>query len=129
MGTTLDCDIVKWVQYDNKMKEYNDKIKVLRQERDALSGNILEQMDIPKHTPNKQLPQFEIEALNTKVACHRQKHYDSLNYKFLNECLCEYFQNTQTLQQSQEMAKDIMSYIRQKRGYEEKVILKRDSLH
>lgn len=126
---SLESNVVKWVHYDNKMKEYSEKIKVLRQERDSLSLSILDNLDVPDETKNKDLPQFSIDALQTKVMCHKQRNYESLNYKFLTECLREYFQQDQTIEQSEEKAKDVLLYIRQKRGYEEKMILKRDRLH
>ena len=126
---SLESNVVKWVHYDNKMKEYSEKIKVLRQERDSLSLSIFENLDVPDETKNKDLPQFSIDALQTKVMCHKQRNYESLNYKFLTECLREYFQKDQTIEQSEEKAKDVLLYIRQKRGYEEKMILKRDRLH
>jgi hypothetical protein len=128
-NTTLESNVVKWVHYDNKMKEYSEKIKVLRQGRDSLSLSILDNLDVPDETKNKDLPQFSIDALQTKVLCHKQRNYESLNYKFLTECLREYFQRCHTIEQSEEKAKDVMQYIRQKRGYEEKMILKRDRLH
>lgn len=120
---SLESNVVKWVHYDNKMKEYSDKIKVLRQERDSLSLSILDNLDVPDQAKNKDLPQFSIDALQTKVMCHKQRNYESLNYKFLTECLREYFQ------EDEDKAKDVLLYIRQKRGYEEKVILKRGRLH
>ena len=120
---SIESNVVKWVHYDNKMKEYSEKIKMLRQERDSLSLSILDNLVVPDETKNKDLPQFSIDALQTKVMCHKQRNYESLNYKFLTECLREYFQ------QDEEKAKDVLLYIRQKRGYEEKMILKRDRLH
>lgn len=126
---SLESNVVKWVHYDNKMKDYSEKIKVLRQERDSLSLSILDNLDVPDQVKNKDLPQFSIDALQTKVMCHKQRNYESLNYKFLTECLREYFQQDQTIEQSEEKAKDVLLYIRQKRGYEEKMILKRDRLH
>lgn len=126
---SIESNVVKWVHYDNKMKEYSEKIKMLRQERDSLSLSILDNLVVPDETKNKDLPQFSIDALQTKVMCHKQRNYESLNYKFLTECLREYFQKDQTIEQSEEKAKDVLLYIRQKRGYEEKMILKRDRLH
>ncbi len=125
---SIESNVVKWVHYDNKMKEYADKIKVLRQERDNLSSSILDNLDVPEEVPNKDLPQFTIDAMNTKVMCHKQRNYESLNYKFLTECLRGYFQKTQTDEHSEAIAKDVLQYIRQKRGYEEKIVLKRDQL-
>ena len=38
-------DIIKWVQYDNKIKEYNDKCKQLREERDKIVSSMIETVD------------------------------------------------------------------------------------
>ena len=127
----MESNVVKWVQYDNKMKEYAEKIKVLRNERDKLSSSILDKLEVPENAKNRDLPQFTIDALNTKISCHKSKQYESLNYKFLSECLRDYFQtkgDSTTSEQSEEISKDILLYIRNKRGYEEKLSLKRETL-
>ena len=134
----MESNVVKWVQYDNKMKEYAEKIKVLRKERDKLSSNILDKLEVPENTKNRDLPQFTIDSLNTKISCHKSKQYESLNYKFLTECLRDYFQmkwdssdsneSSDSVTQSEEAAKDILVYIRKRRGYEEKLSLKRETL-
>ena len=134
----MESNVVKWVQYDNKMKEYAEKIKVLRKERDGLSSSILDKLEVPENAKNRDLPQFTIDALNTKISCHKSKQYESLNYKFLTECLRDYFQmkwesndsgeSSDSVTQSEEAAKDILLYIRKRRGYEEKLILKRETL-
>ena len=134
----MESNVVKWVQYDNKMKEYAEKIKVLRKERDGLSSSILDKLEVPENAKNRDLPQFTIDALNTKISCHKSKQYESLNYKFLTECLRDYFQmkwesndsgeSSDSVTQSEEAAKDILVYIRKRRGYEEKLILKRETL-
>ena len=131
----MESNVVKWVQYDNKMKEYAEKIKVLRNERDKLSSSILDKLEVPENAKNRDLPQFTIDALNTKISCHKSKQYESLNYKFLTECLRDYFQmkwesngQNECVTQSEEAAKDILLYIRKRRGYEEKLSLKRETL-
>ncbi len=131
----MESNVVKWVQYDNKMKEYGEKIKVLRKERDKLSSNILDKLEVPENAKNRDLPQFTIDSLNTKISCHKSKQYESLNYKFLTECLRDYFQmkwesngQNECETQSEEAAKDILLYIRKRRGYEEKLSLKRETL-
>ena len=35
-------NIVKWVQYDNKIKEYNEKCKQLREQRDLIGSSMIE---------------------------------------------------------------------------------------
>jgi hypothetical protein len=113
-------EIVKWVHYDNKLKEYNEKSKRLREEKDKLSEKIFEYYDIDEHKQNSELPKFNLTKLKTKLTVHQSNHYESLNYKFLTKCLCEHFGN-------QEQADELVEFIRNKRSHETKISLKRES--
>ena len=114
----MEREIVKWVHYDNKLKEYNEKTKTLRQEKDKLSTLILETLQVGDSTPKQDLPQYTIGALQTKVTCHQSTSYESINYKFLKECFREYLQ-------SEEKAEELLDFVKQKRSTEVKVSLKR----
>ena len=115
--TTMEEEIVKWIQCDNKLKEYNEKIKVLRDHKDVLSGHIFDHYEIHSKTKD-QHPEFNVTALDTRLGFHTSNNYESLNYKFLKECLHEYFS-------SEEKAQELISFIRNKRKKEEKISLKR----
>jgi hypothetical protein len=117
----MEGQIVKWVHYDNKLKEYAEKSKKLRQEKDKIGTDILENLQVSSETPKPDLPQFSIGALQTKVSCHQSTSYESLNYKFLKECFREYLQ-------SEDKAEDLIKHIKQQRSSEVKVSLKRDVL-
>ena len=114
----MEREIVKWVHYDNKLKEYNEKTKKLRQEKDKLSSLILETLQVNDSTPTPDLPQYTIGALQTKVACHQSTSYESINYKFLKTCFQEFLQ-------SEEKAEELLDFVKQKRSTEVKVSLKR----
>ena len=116
----MDEEIVKWIQYDNKLKEYNEKIKRLREEKEQLSEQIFEHYDIDETKDAERLPRFNIEPLNTKLWVHKQNHYESLTYKFLAECLQSYFD-------SPEKAGEVIDFIRDKRSLVTKVSLKRET--
>ena len=117
--STMDDEIVKWIHYDNKLKEYNEKSKRLREEKEKLSEKIFEHYEV-YNKDKSDLPTFNVEPLKTRVGVHKSNHYESLNYKFLTECLREYFD-------SEEKAKDILVFIRDRRSLETKVTLKRES--
>jgi hypothetical protein len=138
----MDTSVVQWVLYDNKLKEYAEKSKKLRQERDIVSQNIIDSLAIPDPGPEGPgggtegpgtegpvLPQYSIESLNTKVLCHQSKTYDSLNYRFLTECLKDYFKDKLDVHGQSEtdaITADILQHIRSKRKITTKIILKRD---
>ena len=120
----MEQAIVQWVRYDNKLKEYNEKCKVIRTEKDKLKGQIMEQVVLPdpsnpSETPP--LPQFHIEALGTSVKINPTKTYEAINLKFLTGCLREYFN-------SEETAKEVIQFIQQKRSVTTTLTLKRNDL-
>jgi hypothetical protein len=117
----MEKEIVRWVHYDNKLKEYGEKSKKLRQEKEKVGTYILENLQVSPETPKPDLPQFSIGALQTKVVCHQSTTYESLNYKFLKDCFREYLQ-------SEDKAEDLLQYVKQQRSTEVKISLKRDHL-
>ena len=129
----LNQSIVNWVQYDNKLKEYAEKSKIIREKKDEISTTILGKITIDENQPNKNLPQFAIEALNTRVMINRSNTYETISNKFLTECFEEYFQhNFNSIEQKEQKAKDtaeeLMKFIKSKRKIEKKIQLKRDFL-
>lgn len=139
----MEQQIVQWVLYDNKLKEYADKSKRLRQERDSLQNDILNRASIPASTKNKDMPQFTIDALNTKLACYQSTTYEAINFKFLKRCFTEYFatktkvsEESEESEESKEMAlkhaddlsEELLSFIKERRSSEQKITLKRDMI-
>jgi hypothetical protein len=121
----MEQSVVQWVLYDDKLREYAGKSKTLRQEKDKMSQSILDHLKIPDGTDKLGLPQFTIDSLDTRVLCHRSKSYEPLNYKFLRECLQDYFQDKHG--EPIVITDDIIQYIRTKRKTDTKIILKRDT--
>ena len=114
----METQIVQWVHYDNKLKEYNEKSKAIRKEKDKLSEEIFESLQIHEKEKDK-LPHVMIESMNTKIQFQKSTVYESLNYKFLATSLEDYFQ-------SKEKAEEVIDFIRNKRSHEPKVSMKRD---
>ena len=120
----MDQKIVQWVQCDNQIKEYNDKmkekIKPLKERKDKLEQEIIVELDVP-NAEKSDLPTFNIQALQTSIKPHVNNSYEGLTNKFLSECFTDYFG-------SSEESKKLLLFIKDKRKVEKKYTLKRDIL-
>jgi hypothetical protein len=116
----MDQKIVQWIHYDNKIKEYNDKSKSIRAVKDKLSSEIIQELDIA-NKDKSQLPIFNIQALNTSITPQINNSYEGLTNKFLTACYREYFN-------SEEEAKKLLLFIKNKRKVEKKISLRRETL-
>ena len=105
-------DIIKWVQYDNKIKEYNDKCKQLREERDKIGSSMIETVD------KDALPTINITQMNASLAFHKSKTYENYTNKFYKDCFTEFLD-------SEEKATELIQFMKGKRKVEEKITLKR----
>ena len=120
----METKIVQWVQCDNQIKEYNDKmkekIKPVKQIRDKLSDEILQALNID-NLEKSQIPTFNIQALNTSIVPTVNNSYEGFTNKFLSDCFTEYFN-------SEEKAKELLTFMKGKRKVEKKYSLKRNHL-
>ncbi len=120
----METKIVQWVHCDNKIREYNDKtkdkLKPIKEMKDKLSQEILSELDV-QNKGKSDLPTFNIQALNTSITPQVSNTYEGYTNKFLTECYREYFD-------SEEKAKDLLLFIKNKRKVEKKVSLKRNVL-
>ena len=105
-------DIIKWMQYDNKIKEYNNKCKQLREERDKIGSSMIESVD------KESLPTINITKMNASLAFYKSKTYENYTNKFYKDCFTEFLG-------SGEKANELIQFMKQKRKVEEKIILKR----
>jgi len=120
----MDQKIVQWVQCDNQLKEYNDKMKEkmkpLKEMKEQLEQEIIVELDVP-NKEKSDLPTFNIQALNTSIKPQVNNSYEGLTNKFLTECFREYFN-------SEEEAKKLLLFIKDKRSIEKKYSLRREIL-
>ena len=120
----MESKIVQWVQCDNQLKEYNDKmkekIKPVKEMRDKLSEEILHEIDIG-NVEKSQIPTFNIQAMNTSIIPTVNNSYEGYSNKFLLECFSEYFD-------SDDKAKELITFMKSKRKVEKKFSLKREVL-
>lgn len=120
----MESKIVQWVQCDNQIKEYNDKmkekIKPVKEMKDKLSEEILQEINI-SNIEKSQIPTFNIQALNTSIVPTVNNSYEGYTNKFLSDCFTEYFN-------SEEKAKELLTFMKNKRKVEKKYSLKRNVL-
>lgn len=116
----MEQKIVDWVKYDNQLKKYNEKSKLLRQEREKLSESILNSIDFSRD--KNDLPKYKINQLNVLITPSKTKSYEGYTNKYLSDCFTEYFQ-------SSEEAEKLLSFLKQKRKVEEKCVLKREEIN
>ena len=120
----METKIVQWVQCDNQIKEYNDKmkekLKPVKEMRDKLGDEILQEINI-SNLDKTQIPTFNIQALNTSIVPTVNNSYEGYTNKFLQECFTEYFN-------SEEKSKELLTFMKNKRKVEKKYSLKRNIL-
>ena len=120
----METKIVQWVQCDNQIKEYNnkikEKIKPVKEMRDKLGDEILQEINISQ-IEKTQIPTFNIQALNTSIVPTVNNSYEGYTNKFLSDCFTEYFN-------SEEKAKELLTFMKGKRKVEKKYSLKRNHL-
>lgn len=120
----METKIVQWVQCDDQIKGYNDKmkekIKPVKEMKDKLGEEILQEINITD-IDKSNIPTFNIQSLNTSIIPTVNNEYEGYTNKFLNECFTEYFN-------SEEKAKELLSFIKNKRKVKKKFSLKRNIL-
>jgi hypothetical protein len=120
----MESKIVQWVQCDDQIKIYNDKMKEkiqpVKQMRDKLGDEILNELKI-KDLDKTQIPTFNIQSMNTSIVPTVNNSYEGYTNKFLTECFREYFN-------SEEEAKKLLLFMKDKRKVEKKISLKRSHL-
>lgn len=116
----MEQRIVEWVHYDNKMKEYNDKLKTLREKKEILNTEILSELDVANKEKNE-LPIFNIHSLKTSITPQAINTYENYTTKFYKESFTEFLG-------SEEKAEELLKFMKKKRKVEKKYSLKRDIL-
>lgn len=101
---SLEERIRKWVVLDNQHKKICESIKKVREEKNELTQDLMNYFSEKNvKPPNINISDGRLRFIETNVA-------NTLSYKFLEECLNEYFDN---LEKSQEL----IEFIKRKRTY------------
>lgn len=99
---SFEQQIQQWVQIDNQLKGFNEKIKELRDKKNSIS----EQINI--HIEEKQLNNAAIKITDGQLKFIKIKETQPLTFKYLETCLSEIIKN-------EEQVKKIVEYIKNKR--------------
>lgn len=90
---SFENQIQQWVTIDNEMRNLNEKIKVLRDNRNKLSGNIID------YANNKNLVNANsvIKISDGKLKFVNTKIQEGLTFKYLEKSLAEIINNPSQL--------------------------------
>jgi hypothetical protein len=94
--------IKQWVQVDNQIKEFNDRIRDLREKRNYLEKNIT------TYVSSNNLSNSTIKIGENKLKFATTKVPEPLTFKYLEKTLGEIIKNESQVQ-------IIMDYVKQKR--------------
>jgi len=77
----------QWIQIDNQLKTYNEKTKVLREQRNSLTENII------KYATINNLTDKNLKMFNERIQISNTKINEPLTFKYLEKTLGEIIQN------------------------------------
>ena len=111
----FNLNVVKWIEYDNEIKKYNDKIKTIKSDKTSL------EVDILSHIENNNLKNnvFNLPSYSSKLQYNSNKSYETMTNKFLLDNFTKYFKD-------ENKAKELLEFLKNNRKYENKVSLKRN---
>ena len=100
---SVEKNIKDWVILDNQQKKINEQIKSIRDKKNSLST------DIMNHFNERNLNNPIINISDGKLSFTETKVANVLTYKFLEDCLNEYFKD--------DTPKELLKFIKNKRTY------------
>tara|TARA_B100000965_G_C19556580_1_gene742517 strand:+ start:264 stop:608 length:345 start_codon:yes stop_codon:yes gene_type:complete len=100
---SVEKNIKEWVILDNQQKKINEQIKSIRDKKNSLST------DIMNHFNERNLNNPIINISDGKLSFTETKVANVLTYKFLEDCLNEYFKD--------DTSKELLKFIKNKRTY------------
>lgn len=109
----LQDNIKEWVTRDNEIKKLNEKLQVLRKDRETYSNNIL------LHIQNNNMYNSKVRINDSVLQFTSVKQQQTLTYKFLETCAQEYFLNS-------DKASEFIDFVKSKRESKMVDIIKRD---
>ena len=99
---SLEENIKKWVLLDNTIKELNEKIKLLKNDKASYNNNIIH------YISSNNLDNATIKIRNGKLKFVDVNYSQSLTYKFLFNCLNKFLNNN-------DQVIEIINYIKSER--------------
>ena len=108
---SIEDKIKKWVMLDNQVKQLYNKMQLLKDEKNELTNSLIEHFD----NANKKYPIINIS--DGKLSFIEVKQPNALSYKFLEQCLIDYFKINYNNNDVNNNIKLIMELIKSKRTY------------
>lgn len=99
----FETRIQQWVQIDNQLKQLNDQVKLLREQRTSIETNLT------SYAKNNNMTNTTIKINNDKLKFVETKQQEPLTFKYLEKTLGEIIKNESQVQA-------IMEHIKQKRA-------------
>ena len=111
----FNSNVIKWIDYDNEIKKYSDKMKTLKSEKNSL------EVDILSHIENNNLQNniFNLPSYSTKLQYNKNKSYETMTNKFLIDKFTKYFND-------EDKAIQLFNFLKEERSSSSKCYLKRD---
>ena len=106
---SIEDKIKKWVMLDNQVKQLYNQMQLLKDEKNELTNSLIEHFD----KANKKYPIINIS--DGKLSFVEVKQPNALSYKFLEQCLIDYFKTNAN--GANNNIKVIMELIKSKRTY------------
>jgi hypothetical protein len=111
----FNSNVIQWVEYDNQIKQYNDKIKSIKSDKSTLEVNIL------SHIENNDLKNnvFNLSSYSSKLQYNSNKSYETMTNKYLLDNFNKYFND-------ENKGKELLEFLKNNRKFDNKVSLKRN---
>ena len=100
---SFEDNIKNWVSLDNKIKQLNDELRGLRENRNNLTGELI------TYATDNDLTHKIIEITDGNLKFQNQKITSPLTFKFITECLTDCISD-------EDQVKQLVNYIKEKRG-------------
>jgi hypothetical protein len=111
----FNSNVIQWVEYDNQIKQYNEKIKSIKSDKSTLEVNIL------SHIENNDLKNnvFNLSSYSSKLQYNSNKSYETMTNKYLLDNFTKYFND-------ENKGKELLEFLKNNRKFDNKVSLKRN---
>ena len=63
----MEQQVVTWVKYDDKIKEYLERVKLLREERDKIGSSMIQEVESNEAIDKKNLPKFVLISVSSPI--------------------------------------------------------------
>ena len=100
--SSFEQQVTQWLQLDNEIKEYNEKLKVVREKRQQLEENLT------KYASSNNLSNNTIQVNGAKLKFTEMRVAEPLTFRYLERTLSEVIKNPA-------QAKLILDHIKQNR--------------